>query len=333
MNEPEVRLLAGNHGNPVLVTLLRFRNHCHTIIVQHIPEPQASVAGGMLLGLKAAIPDDIYTVFSANGITHVLVISGWHLGMVASVISGTARRLRANRAAIFWGSLAVLWLYVLFVGATATVLRAGVMASLVVLADVTERQTEPWTLLLAACWFLTLLNPHILWDLGFQLSALATASLFAFHTPLKQWVEAWWVVRQAPLSLAWFTDPLSVTLAAQILALPIILFHFGNLSIISPLSNVVLVPVVPYVMMLGALALGVSLVAGFIGWLAQVIWMVAWLPLAYLTEGARLLAAVPWAAVQLPPFPLWLLSGYYGTVACWWLWGQWATHREHPEPE
>jgi hypothetical protein len=104
---------------------------------------------------------------------------------------------------------------------------------------------------------------------------------------------------------------------AAVLALPIILYQFGNLSLIAPLANILLVPVVPYTMLLGT----VALIAGLI-WLPFGQWLAlaVWLPLSWLTEGARLLAQVPWAAVQLPPFPLWLLLGHYIIVVGGWLW-------------
>jgi len=99
-------------------------------------------------------------------------------------------------------------------------------------------------------------------------------------------------------------EALTATLAAQILALPLILYHFGNLSIIAPLANIILLPMVPYAMLFGAL----GLVGGLV-WLrlGQGLATIAYLFLAWLTEGARLFATMPYAAVQLPPFPLWLL--------------------------
>jgi competence protein ComEC len=325
MHEPAVYRLPDTRGNPLLVGLLRFRSHCHALLLRALPEPQASVAGGMLLGLKAAIPDETYTTFAANGVAHILVISGWHLSLVASIITSSAARLRLGRGATFWVSLAAIWVYAMFVGATATVLRAALMASLVVLARATERQGESWTLLLAACWFLSLWNPHILWDLGFQLSVLATASLVAFTHPVRGLLERFPPLRW-PLA-RWITEPLSVTLAAQILVLPLVLYHFGNLSLISPLSNVLLVPVVPAIMLLSGAALLLSLLSGLISsiplvgsaaaLLAQGVWLFAWLPLAYLTEGARLLATLPGAALRLPQFSPWLLAAYYGVAALW----------------
>src|SRR3954463_6561675 len=94
------------------------------------------------------------------------------------------------------------------------------------------------------------------------------------------------------------------------------LYRFGNLSIVAPIANVALLPVVPYAMLFGAAAL----LGGLLGLpLGQGMALPAYLFLAWLTEGARLFAGLPWASVQLPPFPLWLLLGYYAIVVGGWL--------------
>jgi competence protein ComEC len=329
MNEPVVQTLPGNDGHAALVALLAFRDRCQNILLRELPEPEASVAVGILLGLKATIPEQVYTTFSKVGTTHLLVISGWHLTIVASVFATMAQQMHWGKKATFWTLLGAIWLYTLFVGMSASVLRAAVMASLTVLAQATERKTHPWILLLTASLLLTLINPQMLWSLGFQLSVLATASLFAFAKPIQQWLQfhlksAFWQAKG--LSLNWFIEPLGITLAAQVLTMPIILYHFGNLSIVSPLANIVLVPAMPYAMLFSAIALGTGILWLPAGqFLASVL---AWLPLAWLTNGAHWLATLPWAAVTLPPFPIWLVLSYYGIVIGWWLWRMWAAQPE-----
>lgn len=319
MEMPLVQLQPDTAGNPLLVGLFRLRNHCQRLLLRMLPEPQASVAAGLLLGLKTSIPDEINRDFAHTGIAHLIVISGWHLSLVATLITGLARQLRFRRGTTFWVSLAALWLYALFVGATATVVRAAIMASLIVLATATERRSQPWILLLVVCWGMTLNNPQTLWDIGFQLSVLATASLFAFGSGVEAWLRRFPLLN-AP-SLAWATTTLSATFAVQVLILPIILYHFGNLSIVAPLTNLLVAPVVPYVMVLGSIALVAGLVWLPLGqWVAA---LLAWLPLAYMTEVTRWLASHPWSAVALPPFPLWVVISYYVIVAGWWLARTW----------
>jgi competence protein ComEC len=159
------------------------------------------------------------------------------------------------------------------------------MGTVVVVGQRLERPAHAWTTLFAATWAMTLYNPQTLWDMGFQLSALATASLFAFGKP----VEA--LLLRTPLKASWLDwarEALTATLAAQILALPLILYAFGNLSLVAPVANVALLPMVPSAMLFGA----VALVGGLV-WLplGQALAVVAYLFLAWLTEGALLRAA------------------------------------------
>jgi competence protein ComEC len=314
MREPEaVRALPGSDGLAPLAALLRFREHCRAVLLRSLPEPQAALAVGILLGIQSSVPEEVQSAFSATGVSHILVVSGWNFTIVAGMIGALAARARLGPWQTFWVALAVMWLYALLTGGSAAVLRAAAMASLAAVARAAERGSEPWRLLLAACWLISLADPNTLWDLGFQLSALATASLFAFAHPVEAWLGRWRPFRW--LAVAPVKEALTATLAAQVLTLPLILFQFGNLSVISPLANVLIVPVVPYAMALGALAL-----LGGLLWLplGQLLALGAWLPLSWMAEGALLLASPAWAAVQVPPFPLWALLAYY--VAVVWLW-------------
>jgi competence protein ComEC len=318
ISEPTaVRLLAQDQASGFWSGLLKVRDQARRVLLRSLPEPQSSLAVGILLGLQSSIPPDVYETFSVTGTSHILVISGWNITIIASALYAAASRLKLSSEAVFWVAIGCIWLYTLFVGASSTVLRAAAMGTIVVIGQRLERPGHAWTTLFAATWLMTVWNPQTLWDLGFQLSALATASLFAYG----KGTEA--LLLRTPLRVSWLDwarEALTATLAAQILALPLILYHFGNLSIIAPLANVVLLPMVPYAMLWGAIAL----VAGLI-WLplGQLLANVAYLFLTWLTEGTRVFAGLPWAAVQLPPFPLWLLLAYYTIVLGAWLLHQW----------
>ncbi len=314
MEPTAVRVIGEHNGTQAWAALLGLRDRARRALLRELPEPQASLAVGILLGLQSSIPADVSADFSATGTSHILVISGWNISIIAAALYSLAEGLRLSKRKAFWTILACIWLYTFFVGATPTVIRAAVMGTIVVVGQRLARPAHAWTTLFAACWAMTLWDPQTLWDLGFQLSALATASLFAYG----KGVEA--LLLKTPLRVGWLDwarEALTATLAAQILALPLILYQFGNLSIIAPLANVVLLPVVPYAMLFGAIAL-----LGGMLWLPLGQWLatVAYLFLAWLTEGARVFARVPWAAAQLPPFPLWLLLAYYAIVVGAWLW-------------
>lgn len=307
--EPKtITLVSANNGNPVSGWLLGVRDNARRVLLRELPEPQSSLAVGILLGLQSSIPADVYDTFSQTGTSHILVISGWNISIIGVALYAVAARFKLSQNTAFWLILGTIWLYTMFVGATPTVIRAAVMGTIVIVGKRLDRQSDAWTTLFVACWLMAIGNPQTLWDLGFQLSALATASLFAFGKQVAALLErsflrvSW---------LDWAREALTATLAAQVLALPLILYQFGNLSIVAPLANVVLLPMVPYAMLFGAL----SLLGGLI-WLPLGQWLAlpAYLFLAWLTEGARLFAGLPWAATQIPAFPLWVLLAYYALV-------------------
>jgi competence protein ComEC len=314
MTPNATRHIASDQASPFWAGLLRLRDYAQSVLLRVVPEPQAALANGILLGLQSSIPDDVNAAFSITGTSHVLVLSGWNITIISTMLYALTDKLKIEKRRAFWPILICIWLYTLFVGAATTVTRAAIMGTLVVVGQRLERPAHAWTTLFVACATMTLWNPQTLWDLGFQLSAMATASLFAYGKPVEEWLL------RTPLrwrGLGWAREALTATLSAQILALPLILYHFGNLSIIAPLSNVLLLPAVPYAMLFGAIAM----VAGMI-WLPLGQWLgaLAYLFLAWMTEGALLFAQLPYAAVLLPPFPLWLLLGYYAIVVGCWLW-------------
>ncbi len=309
----QVRRIAQSKGDAFIGALLGFRERSRRVLVRSLPEPQAALAAGILLGLQSGISPAVADDFSITGTSHILVISGWNITIIAAALDGVATRARLSRGAAFWVTLSCIWLYTLFVGFTATVVRAAVMGTVVVVGKRLDREAHAWTTLLVACGVMTLANPQTLWDMGFQLSALATASLFAFG----KGTEA--LLLRTPLrreSVAWAREALTATLAAQILALPLILYSFGNLSIVAPLANVAILPMVPQAMLFGAIAL-----VGGLVWLplGQALALLALGFLTWLTAGARLFASLPWAATTVPPFPLWALLTYYLLVGgVWW---------------
>lgn len=316
LNQPTtIKALAAREPSWGLAQISQFREQCRRTVLRLLPEPQAALAIGILLGIQAGLPEAARTAFATTGTSHILVVSGWNFTIVAAALAALAKLTRLRPWPAFWLSLAVMWIYAGFTGASAAVVRAAMMASLALLARTAERQSEPWRLLLAACWLLTLVNPHTLWDLGFQLSALATASLFAFGKSVERWIDG--ISWLSHPTLAAVREALTATLAAQVLTMPLMLYHFGNLSLVAPLANILIVPVVPIAMLLGM----VALIGGLI-WLPLGQWLaiIAWLPLSWITNTAMVLAQPAWAALRVPVFPVWVLLVGYAAIAGYWLW-------------
>ncbi len=291
--------------------LLALKQRSQTIINQTLPQPQAAVLIGMLLGVKSSVPTAVWETFNRTGLSHILVISGWNITIVVAALLGLGKALKLNQRHATALAIAAIVVYVAFVGANGAVIRAALMGAIVALAQPLGRKADAWAALAAAIWLMTLIDPQALWDLGFQLSALATASLFAWGNPIEAKLRLWlrwpW--------LEWMIEPLTATLAAQIWALPIILYHFGNLSLIAPVANVLIVPVVPLIMASGAVLACLGL---FGRWLAFLALPITWASLTWVVRVAEWLADLPWAAVEIPQFSvIWLLLAYGLSIGLW----------------
>lgn len=323
MNQPKVALLPGEGGSWWRGALLHLNDRARQTGLRLLGEPHASLLVGVLLGVQATIPEDVLDAFSATGTSHILVISGWNISVLVASVAAALGAIGISRKRAALISLPLIAAYVLFVGATPSVLRAGIMGSLAVVAVLVDREAEAWTSLLLACAVMAALDPHVLWDIGFQLSALATAGLFAFARPIEQGLRS-----RGPLRwrwLGWAIEPLTATLAASLLSLPILLYHFGRLSLIAPLANALMLPAVPPAMLFGALA-----TIGGLLWLplGQVLALLAWPFLQWMLLVSRLLARFPGAYTTLPPFSIGWLAGYYVTISLVFAWTQHrAAHR------
>lgn len=315
-------------GNPLLRLLYGVRARGEAFLLRGLPEPYAGLAAGILLGIQAGIPDDLYEQFNATGSSHVIVISGSNVALVAGIITGVAGRLLGRRRALL-PVLAGIALYVLLVGGDAAVLRAGVMGALVALAAALDRRSTALVSLAFACAMMVLLNPPALWDVGLQLSSSATAGLILFQPPLseayRRFTQTWghrldpaarWQAAGRQIS-GFFNEGLVVTLAASISTLPLVIFYFGRLSAVSLLTNVLILPLQPLIMLGGSAALVAGLLAG--GWATPLLWL-PWLGLAWTVGVVEWTADLPGASLEIAGYGVPALVLTYIGLAIW-RWG------------
>ena len=302
MRKAEVERLAAGQGSPFWAALHGLKDRARLALARMIPEPEASLLQGIVLGLKAGIPKLLYDEYNATGTSHIIVISGSNISLVARLFALSFGQLLGKRRA-YWLTLAGIALYVLLVGADAAVVRAGLMGGLYVTARHLGRLATAHVSLAASAVMLTFIEPLALWDAGFQLSFAATLSLILFSPPLEALVERGLArlvssVKATAGILRFLNEALVATLAAQVLTLPVVAYHFGRLSLVSPLANLLILPVQPPIMTLG----GLAALAGTVPVLEPVARVVAWLPwlcLAYTGAVVHALAAWPLASLDL----------------------------------
>ncbi len=260
-----------------------------------MPEPEAGLAAGVLIGLRDRVDRDLADAFTIAGASHVVAISGWNIAIVASTIGALAGGVQRRRRAILTAVAIVL--YVAFVGPSASVVRAGVMAGVALLARELGR---PGTAAAALGWAVTgllLIDPEYAFDAGFRLSVLATAGIIAWGSGLTERLAG-----PAPSRpRRWIAEILGVSFAAQAATTPVVLFMFGRLSLVAPLVNLIVVPLVPPAMATGALALVVGMLvgAGVPAVVATLIGLPAWGLYAAMVGVVRIGAGLPLASLEL----------------------------------
>lgn len=260
-----------------------------------LPEPAAGLAAGILVGLRDRVDRDVAAAFTTAGISHVVAISGWNIAIVGATIGGLAGGLSRRRRSIL--ICLGIALYVAFVGASASVLRAAAMAGVALLARESGRAGRAAAALGLAVVVLLLIEPALAGDAGFQLSSLATAGLIAWGTPITARLAGANPGRLRRL----LAEGLGVSLAAQAATLPIILADFGRLSLVAPAVNLLVVPLVAPAMAAGA----VALIAGWLTLLggpaaiATMGGLPAWALLSAMIGIGRAGASLPFASVVL----------------------------------
>jgi competence protein ComEC len=284
------------HDESAAGWLERFRQSSGDAVQLVVPEPGGGLAAAILIGLRDRVDRDVAAAFTTAGVSHIVAISGWNIAILSATIAAMLRGFlsRRRRAAVTVGAILA---YTLFAGASASVVRAAVMAVVAVGAVETGRGSRVSVGLAWTIAGMLLVEPTTVADVGFQLSAAATAGLIAWATPITRWLEA-----RAPRVPGPVRESLGVSLAAQVATLPVVLLVFGRLALISPAANLVAVPLVPPVMALGlvALAAGWLQMLGAPALLCGLVSLPASLLLSALMGVVAVAAGVPGASQTLP---------------------------------
>lgn len=280
--------------------LAALREGAQQHIERALAEPYASLLSGIVLGDDSRIAPEIEAAFAATGSAHILAISGFNMVIISQVVSAGLARLglSARRAGLL--SIVFVGLYSAFVGAGPAILRAALMSSLLVAAPLVRRRAYVPASVALAMLVLSLLDPWVLWDLGFQFSVAATLGLALFAGPigsrLDRLMARAFSGRALRLATALVSAPLAATLAAQITTAPIGLLSFGTVSLVLLPVNLLILPVQPAILLLGGLAV---LVAAVFAPLAQPLFWAALLPLSWTSAVVRAFAALPFAQADI----------------------------------
>jgi competence protein ComEC len=321
IRRPHLALLDSGQGHPFWAAMYTFKGRAAASINRILAEPHAALLNGILLGIETGIPRALYEDFNLTGTSHIIVISGSNISLIAGLLLLLGTQVLGRRYAPPLALSGVV-LYTLLVGADSAVMRAAFMGGLWIVAVWTGRPGFALNALFFSGVALSLINPLILWDVGFQLSFMATLGLIVLVPPLEHatfsLLQRRLRTQHLGLAMALISEMLIITLAAQIITGPLIVYHFGRLSLVSLLSNLLILPAQPPIMIVG----GLAALAGML-WtpLGQALGWLVWLPLAWSVAVVEQTARLPLASLDFGQFPLWLMLLAYAAIAAgiWWL--------------
>jgi competence protein ComEC len=317
MTYPRVEVTSRGAGFAPLSWVYSARQALSARLAEVLPEPQAALAQGIILGIRAGIPQSVNDDFARTGTTHVLAISGMNLNIVAGLFVATFVWIFGRRRYTYvWLALSSTWVYALLTGLNAPVVRAAIMLSVFFLADVFGRQRSALPALALAAAVMTAVSPRLLGDASFQLSFLATFAMAVVAPPIQSWARDRVAARLGDSgsrvrTVNWLTDSLTLTLSVVLIVWPVTAHYFGLFSIVAPVATLLIAWALAPVTIAGGLAAVLSLVFLPLG---QAIGWVAWLFLSYMLAVIHWLGSLPAAAVNSDSVSPLAVFGYLAAV-------------------
>ncbi len=228
---------------------ISLRDKMKSNLRRSVPSPQVSLLEAMVLGDRSSFTPDIRDRLSISGTYHITAISGMHIVIISAILFYIFSFLGISRrwSALF--SLLGIIFFIFFVGAPVSAIRAGIMAGLLLLSYAFYRRARSFRTICFAATAMLALNPLLLsYDLGFQLSFLAVLGIIYFQPKIKEIIEEKNAFLKEKETLC---NLLSVTLAAQMFVFPLILYNFGHIPVFSVFANILIVPLLPFIMIFG----------------------------------------------------------------------------------
>lgn len=270
------------------------------IIREMVPEPSSSLLAGILVGSRENLSKDFKQDLNYSGTTHLVALSGYNIAIMADLATKIFKWLPYKISLGISGLFIVA--FVAMTGASSSAVRAAILGCLLLLSSSWGRRRNVTNALLLAAALMTWINPHILQhDISFQLS-MAAASGIIFVTPL--------ILPKIPTLRFGLSDILATTLGAQITTIPISLHYFGGISLASILTNLLILPVIPFIMLAGTI---VTFLVGFVPQL-DILSFVVLLPLTFVVAVIKYFGDLPYSYLSLPLLPAILVSIYYAVI-------------------
>jgi len=300
-----IEVQSHNNGNSIIASLLSIKHAFMSKIEIVISEPYVGLGEGLLLGVKQSLGKDLEDAFRATGVIHIVVLSGYNIMLVVTFVMYLFAFVVPFRSRLLFGTITII-LFACLVGLSATVVRASAMAVLVLVAQATGRTYAVLRALMITALCMLLLNPYLLvYDVGFQLSFIATLGLILVSPHIEQYLG----FMPTTFKLREF---LTATLATQLFVTPFLLYQIGQFSVVAVIVNLLVLPMVPVAMLL-------TFLTGILGFVNTTLSLpfayLSYLSLLYIITVVERFANIPFASVTIPPFPFYVVVLAYTLIA------------------
>ena len=313
MTTAEVTRLPGNDGNILFIPIFKLKARLLENTYRIFQDPEASLFAGILFGVDTGLPRKLQNAFKNTGTAHIIAISGFNIAIIAGLFFSISKQIFSERLGAVI-SVLMVFLYAFLVGGDAAVLRAAIMGSLSLFARQVGRKNAGINTLAIVALIMAFINPLVLWDIGFQLSFFATLGLILYAEPFSNYTAnliSRFSKQDNSAIVKILNENVILTLAAQVMTIPLMAYYFNRISLISFIANPFILPVQPAVMILGGAAVFVSLILLPLG---QLLAWVAWPFAGYTIRVVEFFDRIPHGVIVLGDVPVWAIFGTYITL-------------------
>ncbi len=303
MRNPEIMKIGVNRGNGPYASVLFVKEKLRSVINGNFRGDAAGFLRAYILGDKNSLSEQLTQELKITGLSHVVAISGAHIVLIEQIIFSLLLALGLWRRHALFSSLAFINLFLILSGFQISAVRATIMGSLYIIAKILGKKADAFRVLIFSAAAMAAGNPLILrYDVSFQLSFLAVLGMIFFMPSLSQWLKFVPEIKIFPVR-----DILAMTLSAQIFTLPVVAYNFGAVSLISPITNILIDPCVSLLMFFGMFCV-------IFGAFAQALGIIFSLPcqalLAYILLITKYFSKIPFASIACRPGVIIVLAYY-----------------------
>lgn len=312
MRYPHIQLVERGGGDPLYRAIINLRIIFYERIKNLLPQPEAALVTGIVLGNETDIPEDVQENFRDTGTSHIIAISGFNIAILAGLFTYICNRLFRNIWKSLFSTIILIGMYTILVGSDPPVVRAAIMGCVGLFGRIIGRKQSGATSLFFVAAIMCFFNPNLLWDISFQLSFTATFGLIYLSDRLMNCFIQITTKIFSEDTARRLSQPVGeyflFTIAAQITTLPIIVLNFHRFSINSIFANILILPAQPPIMTLGGIMAAFSLCLPGI---AKLFAHLVWIPTAYTIHMVEWIADKLPAIIETGNIQIWQISLYY----------------------